>query len=79
MSSQRDNCLLMHVDCFHCLQFSSVLYLGKDEEKANSRLFMLIMFWQWIAPVLLMRWGSGSRRDGSYLLLPGFLPLRINL
>ena len=26
-----------------------------------------------------MRWGKGSGRDGSYLLLAGFLPLRINL
>lgn len=65
MSSRRDNCLLVHVDCFHCFQFSSVLYLGEDEEKAKSRLFLLIMFRQWIAPGLLVRWGSGSRRDES--------------
>lgn len=54
MSSWRDNGLIMHVDCFHCLQFSSVLYLGEDEEKAKSRLFVLITFRQWIAPGLLM-------------------------
>lgn len=52
-------------DCFHCLQFSSVLSISEDEEKAKSRLFMLIMFEQRIAPVLLMHWGSGSRKNGS--------------
>lgn len=60
----------------------SVLYLGKGEEKEVSRLFMQIMFWQWVAPMRGYYWwdrAERERRDRSYLLLADFLPLRINL